>query len=89
MGMLFFSFVRASGSFYPREREADALPMSSFYIRCSILYSLSYHRKGFYSHRMLTVSYQKSYLYYYRTLPINGKTNEVYAIVDLIGYAEA
>jgi hypothetical protein len=29
------------------------------------------------------------YVYYYRTLPLNGKTDEVYAIVDFIGYSEA
>ena len=29
------------------------------------------------------------YVYYYRTLPLNGKADEVYAIVDFIGYTEA
>jgi hypothetical protein len=28
------------------------------------------------------------YVYYYRTLPLRGKTDEVYAIVDFIGYSE-
>lgn len=29
------------------------------------------------------------YVYYYRKLPRIGKTDEVYAIVDFIGYSEA
>jgi hypothetical protein len=37
--------------------------------------------KTFAEHRM--------YAYYYRTLPLCGKTDEVYAIVDFIGYSEA
>jgi len=28
------------------------------------------------------------YVYYYRTLPLNGKSDEVYAIVDFIGYSD-
>jgi hypothetical protein len=28
------------------------------------------------------------YVYYFRTLPLNGKTDEVYAIVDFIGFSE-
>ena len=37
--------------------------------------------KSFGTHRV--------YVYYYRTLPLNGKADEVYAIVDFIGYSEA
>jgi len=37
--------------------------------------------KAFAKHRV--------YVYYYRTFPLNGKTDEVYAIVDFIGYSEA
>jgi hypothetical protein len=36
-----------------------------------------------------TLGTHRVYVYYYRTLPRNGKTDEVYAIVDFIGYAEA
>ena len=28
------------------------------------------------------------YVYYYRTLPLRGKADEVYAIVDFIGYSD-
>ncbi len=36
-----------------------------------------------------TCGTHRVYVYYYRTLPRNGKTGEVYAIVDFLGYAEA
>ncbi len=36
-----------------------------------------------------TFGKHRVYVYYYRTLPLNGKTDEVYAVVDFIGYAEA
>jgi hypothetical protein len=36
-----------------------------------------------------TFAKHRVYVYYYRTLPLNGKTDEVYAIVDFIGYSEA
>ena len=36
--------------------------------------------KAFGTHRV--------YVYYYRTLPLRGKGDELYAIVDFIGYSE-
>jgi hypothetical protein len=36
-----------------------------------------------------TFSKHRVYVYYYRTLSLNGKTDEAYAIVDFIGYSEA
>ena len=36
-----------------------------------------------------TFGRHRVYVYYYRTLPNNSKTDEVYAIVDFIGYSEA
>jgi hypothetical protein len=36
--------------------------------------------KAFGTHRV--------YVYYYRTLPLRSKTDEVYAIFDFIGYSE-
>jgi hypothetical protein len=36
-----------------------------------------------------TFGKHRVYVYYYRTLPLNGKADEVYAIVDFIGYSEA
>ncbi len=35
-----------------------------------------------------TFGKHRVYVYYYRTLPLNGKADEAYAIVDFIGYAE-
>ena len=34
-----------------------------------------------------TFGKHRVYVYYYRTLPLRGKTDEVYAIVDFIGYS--
>jgi hypothetical protein len=36
-----------------------------------------------------TFGTHRVYVYYYRTLPLNSKADEVYAIVDFIGYSEA
>ncbi|MGZ6302416.1 MAG: hypothetical protein ACXWPG_09740 [Ktedonobacteraceae bacterium] len=36
-----------------------------------------------------TFGKHRVYVYYYRTLPLNGKADEAYAVVDFIGYAEA
>ena len=36
-----------------------------------------------------TLAKHRVYVYYYRTLPLRGKSDEVYAIVDFIGYSEA
>jgi hypothetical protein len=35
-----------------------------------------------------TFGTHRVYVYYYRTLPLNDKTDEVYAIVDFIGYSD-
>jgi len=36
-----------------------------------------------------TFGKHRVYVYYYKTLPLNGKADEVYAVVDFIGYSEA
>ncbi len=36
-----------------------------------------------------TFDTHRAYVYYYRTLPLRGKSNQVYAVVDFIGYTAA